>query len=57
MQTRLDSEEIDLQTAISNDYDADLVQVISDLTGRQIAFQASLQSSAAIFQMTLLDYL
>jgi len=57
MQTRLDSEDIDLQTAISDDYDADLVEVISDLTGRQIAFQASLQSSAAIFQMTLLDYL
>ena len=57
MQTRLDSEEIDLETAISDDYDADLVEVISELTGRQIAFETSLQASAQILRMTLLNYL
>ncbi len=57
LQNRLENETIDLKTALSNDFDADFAQVISDLTGRQIALEAALRSSGAILQMTLLDYL
>ena len=57
MQMRLESEEINLRAALSEDFDADLAEVISEFTGRQIAYEASLQSTASIFQMTLLDYL
>lgn len=57
LQTRLESENVDLQAALSEEFDADLVKVISDYTARQIAFEASLKSSAGTLQMTLLDYL
>lgn len=54
---RLDDENLQLQNAMSNDYDADLAEVISNLMAKQSAFQASLQATALIFNMTLLDYL
>jgi flagellar hook-associated protein 3 FlgL len=57
MQTRLSSEEVDLKSAMSSDYDTDMAQVISDLTARQISFQASLQTAGSILKMTLLNYL
>ncbi|MBN2476201.1 MAG: hypothetical protein JXB62_16430 [Pirellulales bacterium] len=57
MQQRLETEEIDLKTAVSEDFDADLVQAISDFTGRQVAFEAALRATAEIFQMTLLNFL
>ena len=57
MQLRLESENVDLQAALSEDLDADLVKVISDYTAKQIAFEAALKSSAGTLQMTLLDYL
>ena len=54
---RLEAEDIDLQAALSEDFDADLAEVISNFTARQIAYEASLQSTAKIFGMTLLNYL
>jgi flagellin-like hook-associated protein FlgL len=57
VQLRLESEEVDLQAALSEDLDADLIEVISDFTARQLAFEAAMRSSASIFRMTLLDYL
>lgn len=57
MQLRLESENVDLQAALSEDLDVDMLEAISDLNAKQIAFQAALKSSASIFQMTLLDYL
>ncbi len=57
VQLRLESENVDLQAVLSEDLDADLVEVISNLTARQIAFEAAMKSTASIFQMTLLDYL
>ena len=57
VQLRLDSEEVDLRATLSLEYDADFVEVVSDLTGRQAALQAGLMSTAKILQMTLLDYL
>ena len=57
LKSRLDTEDVELQQALSLDYDADLASVISDLTSRQAAFEASLQAMGKIFQMSLLDYL
>ena len=57
MQDRQSSENIELQQSLSDNYDADLAQVISDLSGQQAAFQASLKTTATIAQMTLLNYL
>lgn len=57
LQQRTESEEIELRQAISLDYDVDLAEVISSLTGRQVAYQASLAAIAEISRMTLLNYL
>jgi len=57
LKNRLDIEDVELQQALSLEYDADLSAVISELTARQAAFQASLQAMAKIYQMSLLDYL
>ncbi len=57
MQRRLEDEELVLREVLSVEFDADLVKVVSDLAGRQAAYEASLRASATIFQMTLLNYL
>lgn len=57
VQDHLSSENIDLQTGLSNNHDVDFVQVVSDLTARQTAYQASLMSLGKIMQMSLLNYL
>jgi len=54
---RLESEEVELRQALSLQYDADLTEVVSNLTARQLALQAALTTTAQIHQMTLLDYL
>ncbi len=56
-QIRLDSENVDIQAVLSQDLDADMVEVISNLTARQIAFEASMRSAASMLRLTLLDYL
>ena len=53
----LDTEDIQLREALSLDYDADFAEVISNLTARQTALQATLITTAQSFRMTLLDYL
>jgi flagellin-like hook-associated protein FlgL len=57
MQIRLDDENVQLRSTLSEDFDADLTEVISEFTGRQIAYEAALRSAASILQMSLLDYL
>ena len=54
---RLDSEEIELREALSLEYDADIVEVISNLNARQLALQAAFMSAGEIFELTLLNYL
>ena len=46
-----------LQNQLSHNLDVDLTQAISDLTARQTAFQAALQTTAAISKLALLNYL
>jgi len=54
---RLEDENVQLQTALSQDVDVDLVEAISNLTARQYAFEASLRTSASLMQLTLLNFL
>jgi flagellar hook-associated protein 3 FlgL len=53
----LEDEQIQLKSALSEEIDVDLVQAISELTARQIAMQASLQVTANIMQLSLLDFI
>lgn len=57
LQKRLDDEEIELQSGMSQEYDADITEVVTHLTARQLAYQASLKAAATMAQITLLDYL
>jgi flagellin-like hook-associated protein FlgL len=54
---RLEDEGIELQRALSEEIDVDMVEAISNFTQRQAAFQAALQTTAATFRLTLLDFL
>ncbi len=54
---RVDSEIIDLKGVLSNEIEVDLTEAISNLAGKQASYQASLQMTAQIVRLTLLDYL
>jgi flagellar hook-associated protein 3 len=53
----LQGAEIDSQTMLSYARDADMVESASNLAMLQTAYQATIKSSAAIIQPTLLDYI
>jgi flagellar hook-associated protein 3 FlgL len=57
VQTRLEDENVQLQSALSNEIDVDLIEAISNLTARQYALQASLQTAASILNLSILDYI
>ena len=57
LKDRLDVEEIDLREVLSMEHDIDIVEVISNLTARQMALEAGLRVTAAMSEMTLLNYL
>ena len=57
LQDRIESETIDLKSALSLEIDADLATTISELTARQAAFEASLRTAAQISRLSLLDFL
>ena len=46
-----------LQSALSQDMDVDLVEAISNLTARQYAFEASLRTAASLLQLSLLNFI
>jgi flagellar hook-associated protein 3 FlgL len=54
---RLDGMKISLNKVVTSKQDADYLQVVSDLTTQQTAFQAALAASAKTSQLSLLDYL
>jgi len=54
---RLDSEEIELKSKLSQELDVDLIEAISQLTARQAALEASLRTLAQTVQLTLLNFL
>jgi len=57
VQQRLAFEHVELIEALSIEVDTDLAEAISELTARQFAYQASLQMSASILQISLLNFL
>ena len=56
-QFSLQQEDIQLRSALSEEIEVDLVQAISDLTAQQISIEASLQVSATLLQLSLLNFL
>jgi flagellar hook-associated protein 3 FlgL len=54
---KLQDENVQLKSALSDDMDVDLVEAISSMTARQYAFQASLQTAASVLNLSLLDFI
>jgi len=54
---RVDSEQLDLKTRITNNEDVDLPKAILELQASAVAYQASLGAAGKILQTSLLDYL
>jgi flagellin-like hook-associated protein FlgL len=54
---RQEDEEVELKTNLADEIEVDLVEAISSFQARQAAYQASLQLSSQLFNMTLLNYL
>ncbi len=54
---RLQDEDVQLKQALSETIDVDLAEAISNYTARQYALQASLQVTANLLQVSLLNYL
>jgi len=57
LQGQLDNEVVQLQAALSDEIDTDLVSTISELTNRQTALQAALQLMGKVLRLSLLDFL
>ena len=57
IEARLEDETIDLREALSLEIDADLTEVITDLTAQQFSLQASLQTAGQFLQLSLFDYI
>jgi flagellar hook-associated protein 3 FlgL len=54
--TRIEDETIHLKSALSDTIEVDLAEAISELTRRQATIQASLQMTAQLARLTLMDY-
>ena len=54
---RLQDENVQLQSSLSQEVDVDLVEAISNLTARQFAFEASLRTAGSLLQMSLLNFI
>ncbi|HQU41434.1 MAG: flagellar hook-associated protein 3 [Planctomycetia bacterium 21-64-5] len=57
LQSQVQTEQTQLQGALSNNVDVNMAQAISDLVSQQTAFQASLQVTGLISKLTLINYL
>jgi flagellin-like hook-associated protein FlgL len=57
LQNQVQTEQTQLQGALSNNVDVNMPQVISDLVAQQTAFQATLQVTGLISKLTLLNYI
>ena len=57
LRTVAEDDRIALQTQLSDEIDADLATVISDLTNRQVALEASLKLIGRSAQLTVLNFL
>lgn len=57
LKTRHEDEVVSLRSALSLEIDVDLAEAISQFTGRQFALQATLQTSANLLQLSILNFL
>ncbi len=57
LSVRLGNEEIELKSALSQEYEVDLVEAIINLTSRQAALEASYRTLAQISRLSLVDFL
>lgn len=57
LQTSLTSQQNALQSSLSNDVDVDMATAITNLTQQQVSYQASLEMTAQLAQMTLINFL
>ena len=57
LKSRMDDEEVELKSTLSNEIDVDLPSAISNLIARQASLEASLRLTAKVFQLSLLDFL
>lgn len=57
LEVRLQDEEVELRSSLSDELDVDLTQAISDFTARQFSLEASLQTTASLLQLSILNYL
>ena len=55
--TQISNEQLNLQTAMSNSYDTDMASAVSQYTAAQIAYQATLQTTANLLQLSLMNYI
>ena len=55
--TRIEDETVHLKSALSDTIEVDLAEAISQLTRRQATLQASLQMTAQLARLTLMDFL
>ena len=54
---RIEDEEVELNTVLTKEIDADLPETISNLASRQASLQASLQLTSKVYKLSLLDFL
>lgn len=57
LKTRLDTEEVELKSALSQESEVDLVEAIINLVARQSALEASYQTLGHVARLSLLDFL
>ncbi len=57
LSNRLDDEEIELRDKLSQEWDSDLVEAVSELTARQAAVEAAMRTLAQTVNLTLLNFL
>ena len=55
--TQVNTEQLNLQSAMSNSYDTDMASAASQFTAAQIAYQATLQITASLLQLSILNYI
>ena len=57
LQVRLEDEEVELRSTLSIELDVDLTEAISEFTARQFSLQASLQTTANLLQLSILNFI
>lgn len=57
LEVRLEDEEVELRSSLSEELDVDLTEAISNFAARQFSLQASLQTTANLLQLSILNFI